>query len=89
MKTVEDTTDTVQQQYELYNVEGATMPRVILYVVTLTVEGKQMLFEIDTGASFSLVSEVTYHELWPNTPLHNTTVIRETNPIGCSNLLLI
>ena len=44
------------------------------YVFTLTVESKQLLFEIDTGASFSLVSEATYHELWPNTPLQDTAV---------------
>ena len=70
VKTIEDTGEIVQQQYGLYNVEDATTPRVYPYVVTLTVEGKQLLFEIDTGVSFSLVSEATYRELWPNTPLH-------------------
>ena len=74
VNTVEDPSDTVQQQYGLYNVEDATTPRVNPYVVTLTVEGKQLIFEIDTGTSFSLVSEATYHELWPNTPLLDTTV---------------
>ena len=74
VKAIEDTDEIVQQQYGLYNLEDATTPRVNPYVVTLTVEGKQLLFEIDTGASFSLVSEATYHELWPNTPLHDTTI---------------
>ena len=74
MKTIEDIGEIVQQQYGLYNVEDATTLRVNPYVVTLTVEGKQLLFEIDTGASFSLVSEATYHELWPNAPLHDTTI---------------
>ena len=52
VNTVEDPSDTVQQQYGLYNVEDATIPRVNPYVVTLTVEGKQLLFEIDTGHLF-------------------------------------
>ena len=56
VKTIEDTGEAVEQQYGLYNVKDATTPRVNLYVVALTVEGKQLLFEIDTGASFSLVS---------------------------------
>ena len=54
------------------NVVDATTPRVNPYVINLKVEGNQLLFEIDTGASFSLVSEATYHELWPNRPLHDT-----------------
>ena len=48
------------------------------YVVTLTVGGKSLQFEIDTGASLSLVSEATYRELWPDTPLHDTTVKLKT-----------
>ena len=54
--------------------EDATTSGVNPHVVTLTVEGKQLLFELDTGASFSLVSEATYHELWPNTPLQDSAV---------------
>ena len=52
------------------------MPRATenLHVVTPTVEGKKLLFKINTGASTSLASETTYHELWPNTPLHDTTL---------------
>ena len=37
--------------------------------VTLTVSGQELCMEIDTGASLSLVSEVTYKKLWPGTPL--------------------
>ena len=33
VNTIEDPSDTVQQQYGLYNVEDATIPRVNLYVV--------------------------------------------------------
>ena len=34
------------------------------YNVTLTVSGQELCMEIDTGASLSLVSEVTYKKLW-------------------------
>ena len=47
-------------------------------MVTLTVAGKPLQFEVDTGASLSLVSEATYRELWPNTPLHDSNVSLRT-----------
>ena len=55
VKTVEDMSTTVTEQYQL---EDATMPKGTEnpYVVTLTVEGKELQFEIDTGASLSLIS---------------------------------
>ena len=61
VKAVEDAGDTAQQQNGLYNVEDATIPRAAenLYLVTSTIEGKQQLFEIDMGVSFSLVSHDT------------------------------
>ena len=67
VKTVEDTSTTVSEQYQLYQLEDATMPKATdnPYVVTLTVEGKELQFEIDTGASLSLISEETYKEFWP------------------------
>ena len=34
-----------------------------MYIVTWTVEGKQVLLEVVRRASFSLVSEATYHGL--------------------------
>ena len=69
-----------QEQYGLYHLEDVTLPRATEnpYVVTLTVAGKPLQFEIDTGASLSLVSEATYHELWPNTPLHDSNVSLRT-----------
>lgn len=42
------------------------------------VNDKSLQFEIDTGASVSIVSELTYGELWPDTPLQDTTVKLKT-----------
>ena len=44
----------------------------------LTVDGKQLQFEVDTGASLSLISEETYKEFWPNMPLQDTTINLKT-----------
>ena len=38
--------------------------------VVLTAAGMALQFEIDIGASLSLVA--TYHKFWPNTCLHDT-----------------
>ena len=66
VKTVEDTSGTI-------------IPKVNPYVVTLTVEDKQLLLLIQ--GNFSLVSDATYHELWPNTPLHDTIVKHMGTPV--------
>ena len=69
-----------QEQYGLYHLEDVILPRATEnpYMVTLTVAGKPLQFEVDTGASLSLVSEATYRELWPNTPLHDSNVSLRT-----------
>ena len=80
VKAVEDTSNTVVEQYQLYHLEEATIPESSKnpYIVKLAVEGKELQFEIDTGASLSLVSEEIYKELWSTTPLQATTVNLKT-----------
>ena len=76
VQIVENTGTAVQEQYCLYHLEDVTLPKTTEnpYVATLTVAGKPLQFEIDTGASLSLVSEETYHKLWPNISLQDTSV---------------
>ena len=80
VRTVEDTSTSTQEQYELYHLEDATLPKTSEnpYKVTLTIEGKSVQMEIDTGASLSLVSEHTYQELWPTASLQKTAVKLKT-----------
>ena len=79
VKTV-DTSTTDTGQYQLYHLEDSTLPKASqnTYVVMLTVDGKQLQFEVDTGASLSLISEETYKEFWPNMSLQDTTVNLKT-----------
>ena len=60
--------------------EDATLPKTSEnpYKVMLTIESKAVQMEIDTGASLSLVSEQTYHELWLTAPLQTTSVKLKT-----------
>lgn len=53
--------------YELNQVNAvhATHPR---YTVILRVQGRQVLFEVDSGCSYTLVSEETYQKLWSKNP---------------------
>ena len=77
VSTVEDTPDPTLEQYTLYQLKDAMLLKAH-YKVTLTIEGKSVLMDIDTGASLSLVSEHTYQELWPTVPLQETSVILTT-----------
>ena len=42
--------------------------------VTVQVDGHQLVMEVDTGASLSLISRETYQQLWPSRPLQASTV---------------
>jgi len=76
---VEDASTTNQGQYDLYHLEdGIPRSSENPYKVTLSIEGRSVQMEIDTGTSLSLVSEQTYRELWPATPLQKTTVKLKT-----------
>ena len=79
VKTVERPTS-AQQQYDLYQLEDATLPQTLEnpYKVTLTIEGQPVQMEIDTGASLSLVSEETQQELWATAVLQKTSVQLKT-----------
>ena len=48
------------------------------YKVTLTIEGKPVQMDIDTGASLSLISEQTFLELWPSATLQQTSIQLKT-----------
>ena len=80
VKTVEETPTSAQQQYDLYQLEDATLPQASEnpYKVTLIIEGQSVQMEIDTGASLSLVSEETQQELWPTAVLQKTSVQLKT-----------
>ena len=75
-----ETSDPTQEQYTLYQLDDTPLPKTCEnpYKVTLTIEGKSVLMDIDTGASLSLVSEHTYQELWPTVPLQETSVTLTT-----------
>ena len=77
---MEDTLDPTLEQYTLYQLEDATLRKEHGNPdkVTLKIEGKSVLMDIDTGASLSLVSEHTYQELWPTVRLQETSVTLTT-----------
>lgn len=55
----------------MYNVEDSQTP----IVTEVNIDGVKLLMEVDSGASRSIISESTYHKLWPIPPsLHPTNV---------------
>jgi len=63
----EDTTDEILILYQ----DKASCDRPL--EVDLTLEGKPLRMEVDTGAAVSLVSEKTYRSLFPKAPLQPST----------------
>ena len=57
-------------EYELCQLQGE---KIRPLEVSLHIEGKPLVMELDTGAAVSLVSEYTYRCLCPNKPLQETT----------------
>ena len=43
--------------------------------VTLLINNKELVMELDTGAATSLISEATYHKLFPDIYLHRSSPV--------------
>lgn len=46
--------------------------------VQLIINGREVKMEVDTGAAVSLVSEKTFHQLWPNGRLQPSNIVLRT-----------
>ena len=46
------------------------------YIVSVSLHGRSMQMEVDTGASLSLMSETTYRKLWKVPPKLKPTTAR-------------
>ena len=62
-------------EYLLYNFVGGTSKPL---KVLLTVNGKPLHMELDTGADLSIISEATRKTLFPNLRIHKSTVTLKT-----------
>ena len=49
--------------YSMYNLTGTSIKPL---KDTVTVDNEELVMEVDTGASVSIISEETYDHLWPN-----------------------
>ena len=60
------------EEYILFNMKSVDQQEP--YTVTLEVNGKPLVMEIDTGASYSVISGALHKQLWPQKRLMPTTV---------------
>ena len=58
--------------YNLFNMKSTDERK--LYTVTLEANGKLLVMEIDTGASYSVISGATHKRQWPKNWLMPITV---------------
>ena len=61
-----------EENYHLYSINSASKPRP--YKSKCEINGTPIDLEIDTGASFTLVSEQTFRERWPTTQLSTSDI---------------
>ena len=60
--------------------------------LTVYIEGKPVLMELDTGASVSILSSLTWNKLFPGQELKRTNTVLKTfsgeqlQPIGCADV---
>ena len=60
-KNVKYVVESESDSEELYHVYGDNEP----WVINVTLDGAPMSMEVDTGSARSIISESTYHKLWP------------------------
>ena len=58
--------------YPLFHMKSSGRSNPLM--VTITVDKRPVLMEVDTGAALSLVSEATFKELWPDRSPESTRV---------------
>ena len=81
--------DSENLEYTLFTHNSSTSKPIQVEVL---IDKRQLLMEIDTGAVVLLVSEETYHHMWPQKPLQQaTTVLRtysgeQSSVCGCTNV---
>ena len=72
------TTDQAEtDEYSLYHTQGhGTTPP---FLVNFSMNGKDISMELDTGATLSLVSEKTYHSLFPQMQHHSQGLLKQNS----------
>ena len=63
------------EEYTLFSIPSGS--RTPLYA-TVLIDNSSLIMEIDTGASFSVISKATYNKLFPSRPLQSTNVKLKT-----------
>ena len=70
-QVVQDDTDG-NAEYTLFTLNS---PSSRPFQVPVMVNNQKLVMELDTGAAISLLSEETYHKLWPDKALQQTTTV--------------
>lgn len=79
IKHIDDDTNEEEspREYDIFPVQNKT-ELVNPLMACIEVEGSEIMMEVDTGASVSLVSERTYNKYWPNKRLEKSAVTLRT-----------
>ena len=71
----EEDDTTTSEEFHLFNVGERSSKPIVIEVVA---NGKPLKMEIDTGAALSIISEETKKTVFPNEPLHDSSIILKT-----------
>ena len=81
--------DSENSEYTLFTLNSSTTKPI---QVNVLIDKQQLLMEMDMGAAVPLVSEETYHRMWPQKSLQQATTILRTclgeqlSVCGCMNV---
>ena len=75
-KKVHHIVDSSEDEYDLYTI--TSLPKPQPYKTQLTINGKAVPMEIDTGASLTLISENTFRNCWPDLSLSHNGITLHT-----------
>ena len=67
----------VREEYPLYTL-SSSQASVSPYMLDVTINGKTLAMELDTGASLSIMGSEQYNELWPLHPLQPCNKVLKT-----------
>ena len=67
--------DSADSEYTLFKLSSSSSKPI---EVSVMIDKQQLIMELDTGAAVSLVSEETYHRLWPQKQLQQAATVLRT-----------
>jgi len=72
VRAIQNETSTQADEYPLHNVDSPAATKPLL--IEVLINNQSISMEVDTGSAVTLVSEYTFKNKWPDTPLQTSSI---------------